>query len=44
MKKILKYKFNLIEIALAICVIAIGLSGVMSLFALGAKSNRQAVA
>jgi Tfp pilus assembly protein PilV len=44
MTKFVKYHFNLIEIALAMCVIAIGLTGVMSLFALGAKSNRQSIA
>ena len=44
MKKFIIYHFNLIEIALAMCVIAIGISGVMSLFALGAKANRQSIA
>ena len=44
MRKKIIHNFNLIEIALAICVIAIGLTGVMSLFALGAKTNRQSIA
>ena len=39
-----RHFFNLLEIALAMAVIAIGLSGVMSLYALGAKTHQAAIA
>ena len=37
------YKFNMVEIALAIVIIAIGLSSVLVLFPIGINATREAI-
>ena len=44
MKKIQKKFFNMVEIALAMAIIAIGLSSILVLFPVGVNANKSAIA
>ena len=43
-RKLVKFRFNMVEVALALVILAIGLSSVMVLFPVGLKASRRSVA
>ncbi len=43
-KRLIRYKFNMVEVALALAVLGIGISSILVLFPVGINANRSAIA
>ena len=43
-KRLIKHYFNMVEIALALAVLAIGMSSILVLFPVGINANKAAIA
>ena len=43
-KRFIRHGFNMVEVALALAIIAIGISSILVLFPVGANANKAAIA